>query len=528
MAQRKHLALTEEQRKFIDKALSGKNIMLDGAAGSGKRTAVRELCAQIPVKHRVLYFTNSRFFKNEVEADIKNSNVSVEYYSGFAFRELRTIGIYGDPEDLVGMFAKVNPNIKGFDYLIIAEFEDLTQDASKMLEVIKYRNPGIRTIAYGDVTHKVFEAGVFNARDFMEAFLENYEKVDFKNCYTVSSIDKDLTDKEDADGVTGKAEPASGEPSEEAPKEKRKPFNSLNPAKEDLDSENLTEKWIAVIDTEINRKDEVMSLGVVIADAATFDKKEEKYYIIEPEHTVGGEHSKSLRINEFVNVSTHSRKKAMSEITALLKRYEVRSIFAYHASSEFERLAELSSFDWYDIMQVAAYKQHNPAITEDSECHESGRLLKDFGAAAMVRRLAKDENHKATNNALYDARDELKILKLLNRPIKDYAFTKVSVPRDDEEEVTATEVGPDALTTDEAEQLLGESRGAAVKLIKKGEIIGYKRGRRYFVSEISVRDYIERQEAAENFRYKTTILTISLAILFALLYLWQYASRIIL
>ncbi len=361
----------------------------------------------------------------------------------------------------------------------------------------------------------------------MEAFLENYEKVDFKNCYTVSSIDKDLTDKEDADGVTGKAEPASGEPSEETPKEKRKPLKSLNSAKEDLDSENLTEKWIAVIDTEINRKDEVMSVGVVIADAATFDKKEEKYYIIEPEHTVGGEHSKSLRINELVNVSTHSRKKAMSEITALLKRYEVRSIFAYHASSEFERLAELSSFDWYDIMQVAAYKQHNPAITEDSECHESGRLLKDFGVAAMVRRLAKDENHKATNNALYDARDELKILKLLNRPIKDYAFTKVSVPGE-EEEVTAAEVGPDALTTDEAEQLLGESRGAAVKLIKKGEIIGYKRGRRYFVSEISVRDYIERQEAAENFRYKTTILTISLAILFALLYLWQYASRIIL
>ena len=527
MAQRKHLALTEEQRKFIDKALSGKNIMLDGAAGSGKRTAVKELCAQIPVKHRVLYFTNSRFFKNEVEVDIKNSNVSVEYYSGYAFRELRTIGIYGDPEDLVGMFAKVNPNIKGFDYLIIAEFEDLTQDASKMLEVIKNRNPNVKIIAYGDVTHKVFEAGVFNARDFMEAFLDNYEKVDFKNCYTVSSIDKDLTDKEDADINTEKAETASGETSVDTKKEKRKPLKSGGQAKEDLDAENLTEKWIAVIDTEINRNDEVMSVGLVVADAATFDKKEEKYYIIEPEHTIGGEHSKSLRINELVNVSTTSRKKAMNEIMSLLKRYDIKSIFAYNASSEYERLSELSSFDWYDIMRVAAYKQHNPAITDDSECHESGRLLKDFGVAAMVRRLSKDKNHKETNNALYDARDELKILKLLNRPIKDYAFTKVSDIGDNNEEFTAAEVGPDALTTDEAEQLLGESRGAAVRLIKKGEIMGFKRGRRYFVSEVSVRDYIQRREAQENFRYKTTIMIISLAILFALLYLWQYSTKII-
>ena len=128
-----------------------------------------------------------------------------------------------------------------------------------------------------------------------------------------------------------------------------------------------------------------------------------------------------------------------------------------------------------------------------------------------------------------DARDELEVLKLLNRPVGDYVFTKVS---DDDSEMDLdwqtddAGLGEDALTTAEAEQLLGVSRGTVYDLVKRGEIFGYKRGQRYIISEISIREYLDKQEAAEDFRYKTTVSGILLAIFFALLYLWHLAAKI--
>lgn len=525
MAQKKHIDLTEEQRKFIDKALSGKNIMLDGAAESGKRTAVKELCAQIPGKHRVLYFTNSRFFKNEVEADIKNSNVSVEYYNGFAFRELRKVGIYGEPEDLVKMFAKVNPNIKGYDYLIIAEFEDLTQEASKMLEVIKYRNPNIKIIAYGDVTHKVFEPGVFNARDFMTEFLDKYENVEFKNCYAVSEFDKepkdiDLDDSDDEEMTIDLGHDDNGQEEKSGQKENRNPKKAT--------SSMIHETKFAVIDTEINRKDEVMSIGLVIADSESFEIVEEKYFILEPEHSVGGEYSKALRINEFVNVRNYKRAEAIKKIQSCLKGYDIKSVFAYNATTDYLRLPELSDYDWYDIMKMAAYKQYNPAITEQDECHAGGRLKKNFGVADMILRLS-GEKWTETHNALYDAKDELKVMVLLNRSVNDYVEAKIGDAGSDDEaywqNLDIADMEVDSLTAAEAGRMLGLDGKGVHDLIKRGEIMGYKRGRNYIVNEASVKEYIAKREAKENFRYKTTLSSIGLAISFALLYLlYMYAG----
>lgn len=44
----------------------------------------------------------------------------------------------------------------------------------------------------------------------------------------------------------------------------------------------------AVIDTETNWDDEVMSIGVVFADAETKKKIDSVYYIIDPEYRVRG------------------------------------------------------------------------------------------------------------------------------------------------------------------------------------------------------------------------------------------------
>ncbi|MCF0186595.1 MAG: hypothetical protein HUJ98_08945, partial [Bacteroidaceae bacterium] len=47
-------------------------------------------------------------------------------------------------------------------------------------------------------------------------------------------------------------------------------------------------EYFAVIDTETNWPNQVMSIGVVIAEADTFKAVEEMYFILDPEYRVGG------------------------------------------------------------------------------------------------------------------------------------------------------------------------------------------------------------------------------------------------
>ena len=64
----------------------------------------------------------------------------------------------------------------------------------------------------------------------------------------------------------------------------------------------------AVIDTETNWNDEVMSIGVVVADSETKEKMDSLYYIIDPEYKVGGMYSNELRLDGKESVSqTESR-----------------------------------------------------------------------------------------------------------------------------------------------------------------------------------------------------------------------------
>ena len=46
--------------------------------------------------------------------------------------------------------------------------------------------------------------------------------------------------------------------------------------------------YFAVIDTETNWADQVMSIGAVVADCTTFSPIDVRYYILTPEFTIGG------------------------------------------------------------------------------------------------------------------------------------------------------------------------------------------------------------------------------------------------
>ena len=175
----------------------------------------------------------------------------------------------------------------------------------------------------------------------------------------------------------------------------------------------------AVIDTETNWNDDVMSIGVVIAYADTFRPCELKYYILNPEYLVGGMYSHTLRLKrEYCDTFVCSRRQAISDIFQCLHKNNVTKIFAYNASFDYRHLPELNCFTWYDIMRLAAYRQYNHKIKEE-DCCSTGRLRCNFGVESIKRLLTGLEGEQ--HNALCDAIDELEcIMKPLGYRIDDY------------------------------------------------------------------------------------------------------------
>lgn len=77
----------------------------------------------------------------------------------------------------------------------------------------------------------------------------------------------------------------------------------------------------AVIDTETNWNDEVMSIGVVVADAETKKEIDSVYYIIEPEYRVGGMYSNELQFDK-KKTRVINRRQALNEIKEWLNYFQ--------------------------------------------------------------------------------------------------------------------------------------------------------------------------------------------------------------
>ena len=175
---------------------------------------------------------------------------------------------------------------------------------------------------------------------------------------------------------------------------------------------------LAVIDTETNWKDEVMSIGVLIARTKNFKRTDSRYYILPRAESVGGMYSGSMRITSHEILTKH-RPDAIDDLKYLLNSNGVDDLFAYNASFDKRHLPELSDFCWHDIMKVAAYKQHNPHIPDHLPCCGTGRLKRGYGVERMLHILGVDD-YCETHNAVIDARDELKIMELLGYDIDFY------------------------------------------------------------------------------------------------------------
>ena len=187
---------------------------------------------------------------------------------------------------------------------------------------------------------------------------------------------------------------------------------------------NAMDKF-AVIDTETNWNDEVMSIGVVVAESETKKDIDSVYYIIDPEYRVSGMYSNALQL-EKKKVCVTNRGQALKEIKEWLNTYSVKKLFAYNACFDKKHLPEYSEYEWYDIMRLAAYRQYNKFIPDSVDCCKTGKLKWGYGVENILRMLSKDERYSETHNAVLDALDELKIMQLLGCEIGEYDIALIS------------------------------------------------------------------------------------------------------
>ncbi|MGM9590925.1 MAG: hypothetical protein ACI3V0_12275 [Faecousia sp.] len=179
--------------------------------------------------------------------------------------------------------------------------------------------------------------------------------------------------------------------------------------------------YFAVIDTETNWADGVMSIGTVIADTDTFQPVAAKYHILPEECAIGGMFYDALFLDTPVKPILCPRKEALEDLSSWLSQNGVTSLFAYNACFDRNHLPELGGFDWYDIMRIAIYRQHNPKIPACADCYSTGRMKRGYGVESMLRLLSGNCTYRETHNALFDALDELEIIRLLGHGIHEYS-----------------------------------------------------------------------------------------------------------
>lgn len=176
----------------------------------------------------------------------------------------------------------------------------------------------------------------------------------------------------------------------------------------------------AVIDTETTWGDEVMSIGIAVADSESFGLIDKRYYILTPFKYDGGMFTYALYARGIKPDLECPREKAMSDIAAFLAEHGVLDIFAYNAVFDYGHLPELQYLKWYDIMKLAAYRQYNPKIPPAAECYRTGRLKRGYGVESIYRMLSCNAGYGELHNALTDALDELEIMRMLNISLERY------------------------------------------------------------------------------------------------------------
>lgn len=174
--------LTIEQKRFVDRAKEGRNILVDACIGSGKTTAIQTLCDCMPGK-RILYLTYNKLLKLDAMERIRNAMVRVTNYHGFGWQELKRVNIEVGVGDIIQTYNRKKPPCSNYDVLILDEYQDIEEEISYMLQHIKDSCPGIQIIAVGDMAQKIYDKTRLDVQKFIRDFLGTYNPMEFTQCF---------------------------------------------------------------------------------------------------------------------------------------------------------------------------------------------------------------------------------------------------------------------------------------------------------------------------------------------------------
>ena len=187
----------------------------------------------------------------------------------------------------------------------------------------------------------------------------------------------------------------------------------------------LIQEKIAVIDTETNFDDEVMSIGIVVAEAGSYKPVDSLYLVLDPAYKRPAMYSLQLDSVRAGMRLVLPRKQALARTGDLLQAHQVRNLFAYNARFDKSHLPELGHYGWHDIMKIAAYRQYNSRIPAHVECCSTGRIKRGYGVQDVYRMLAGTRSYQEVHNALADAEDELAIMRMLGHDLQVYESARI-------------------------------------------------------------------------------------------------------
>lgn len=180
------VALTDEQEAFVASALSGRSVLVDACVGSGKTTAIQELCRRAQGR-RILYLTYNKLLKLDAQARIAVPGVQVQNYHGFAWGELARNGIRTGVSDIMDNYLRAGIEPRPIDLLVLDEYQDINSDIAALLGWLRKCCPGMSVAAVGDMRQKLYDWTRMDVGNFISDYLgPGRDEMEFTSCFRLS------------------------------------------------------------------------------------------------------------------------------------------------------------------------------------------------------------------------------------------------------------------------------------------------------------------------------------------------------
>lgn len=193
------------------------------------------------------------------------------------------------------------------------------------------------------------------------------------------------------------------------------------PLPEDVENDEIEQNF-AVIDIETNHLRNVISIGVVIGNSIDFSVIDQNYWVIENNLKDYGMFNDRIAISSphYAMNYVEVYEQAIEKLIEFLNSYNVKDWFSY-TKFDYNILTELrKNFNYYDISIIAKNIHFNDSLSKNADTNVDGSLRKGYGVEQIYRQLSRDRNYQEEHNALLDAIDELKIMRMLELSYKAF------------------------------------------------------------------------------------------------------------